>query len=243
MENEVFSPESSSGDSAWPLVQQWLGSARHSVEVLEGNRESGEALLRRFGITSRSPMGAVALETGGILFDHGWLRFLGSGAERMHGNLLNWNMSGDDHPLLAGARLVAHDVMGGFFAINGGAFPGSPGRVFYMAPDTLQWEALDLSYSELLHWGATGDVAGFYASMRWPGWEGEVSRLSGDQGISVYPFLWANADVPLVERSRRVVPLTELWRMQREIVTQIEHLPDGTTLHISVTKGLFEGKE
>jgi hypothetical protein len=188
-------------------------------------------------------MGAVALETGGILFDHGWLRFLGSGAERMHGNLLNWNMSGDDQPLLADALLVAHDVMGGFFAINGGVFPGKRGDIFYMSPDTLQWEALDLSYSELLHWGATGDLAAFYDSMRWPGWEAEVSQLSGDQGISVYPFLWANAEIPLAERSRRVVPLTELWRMQCEIAAQIENLPDGATVHIQVTAGLVEGKE
>jgi Protein of unknown function DUF2625 len=240
LENEVFSPESSSSDSAWPLVQQWLASAQHSVEVLKGGRESGEAILHRFGITSRSAMGAVALETGGILFDHGWLRFLGSGAERMRGNLLNWNMTSADEPLLAGALLVAHDVMGGFFAVNGGAFPGESGRIFYMAPDTLQWEGLDLSYSGLLHWGATGDLAAFYESMRWPGWEEEVSQLSGDQGISVYPFLWANADIPPAERSRRPVPLTELWRMQQEIARQIEHLPDGATVRIEVVEAELE---
>jgi hypothetical protein len=160
----------------------------------------------------------------------------------MHGNLLNWNMSGDDQPLLAGALLVAHDVMGGFFAINGGAFPGEPGRVFYMAPDTLQWEALDLSYSELLHWGATSDLAGFYARMRWPGWEAEVSMLTGDQGIAVYPFLWANAEIPPAERSRRPVPMIELWHMQQEIARQIENVPDGATVRIEVVGAELEDR-
>jgi hypothetical protein len=242
LENEVFSSELSSDESAWPQVQEWLGSSLHSVEVLKGTRESGAVILRHFGFTSRSALGAVALETGGILFDHGWLRFLGSGAERMHVNLLNWNRSSDDQPLLADALLVAHDVMGGFFAINGGAFPGERGHIFYMAPDTLQWEALDLSYSQLLHWGATSDLAAFYQSMRWPGWEAEVSMLSGDEGISVYPFLWANAHIPLAERSRRPVPMVELWHMQQEIARQIEHLPNGATVRIEVVEAELEDR-
>ena len=32
--------------------------------------------------------------------------------------------------------LVADDVSGGFFAINGGAFRGKAGNVFYYAPDS-----------------------------------------------------------------------------------------------------------
>ena len=32
--------------------------------------------------------------------------------------------------------LVADDVLGGFFAINGGAFDGKAGNIFYYAPDS-----------------------------------------------------------------------------------------------------------
>ena len=32
--------------------------------------------------------------------------------------------------------LVADDVLGGFFAINGGTFCGKAGNVFYYAPDS-----------------------------------------------------------------------------------------------------------
>ncbi len=32
--------------------------------------------------------------------------------------------------------LVADDVSGGFFAINGGAFDGKAGNIFYYAPDS-----------------------------------------------------------------------------------------------------------
>ena len=36
--------------------------------------------------------------------------------------------------------LVADDVLGGFFAINGGAFAGEAGNVFYYAPGSGEWE-------------------------------------------------------------------------------------------------------
>ncbi len=43
--------------------------------------------------------------------------------------------------------LVADDVLGGFFAVNGGAFRGKAGSVFYYAPDSGKWEDTQLGYS------------------------------------------------------------------------------------------------
>ena len=212
----------SATESAWPMLREWFAAASNPVEVLPGERSQGEATLLELQVTNRSPLGAVALETGGILFDHGWLRFLGSGSARMRGTLLSWNGKGD-YPIgepLGGALIVAHDAVGGFFALNGGVFPGEAGITFYLAPDTLSWEDLGLSYSQLLHWAAMGDLAGFYQSARWPGWEGEVEGLSGDQGLSIYPPLWAEGG-PVSERSRRPVPMTELWSMQNDIASQL----------------------
>ena len=36
---------------------------------------------------------------------------------------------------MPGYLLVADDVLGGFFAVNGGTFGGKAGNVFYYAPD------------------------------------------------------------------------------------------------------------
>jgi hypothetical protein len=213
-------------ESSWPMLREWFAAARNPVEILPGERDRGEATLLGLQVTDRSPLGAVALETGGILFDHGWLRFLGSGSERMRGTLLGWNGMGD-RPIespLSGALVVAHDAVGGFSALNGAAFPGEAGSTWYRAADTLGWEDLGLSYSHLLYWAATGDLAGFYASARWPGWEGEVRALSGDRGLSIYPPLWADGG-PVSERSRRPMPMTELWGVQNDIASRIRGLP------------------
>lgn len=200
-------------DPAWPLVQGWLQAARNQVMVWPADRIRGEATLLELQVTTRSPLGAVALETGGMAFDHGWLRFLGAGCQQLPGSLLAWNGLGSETAAVAGfdgALIVAYDAIGGFFALNGGRFPGTRGSLYYLAPESLEWEDLELTYSEALQWAAEGDLATFYAEARWPGWEREVAALGGDQGILIYPPLFAEGG-PIARRHRGVVPMTELW--------------------------------
>lgn len=221
MQRRSFKELINTEDPGWPLVQEWITAARNQVEVLDGDRTRGEEVLFHLQVTTRSPMGAIALETGGILIDYGWLRFLGSGHERMRGDLQSWNTNGDH---LIGGLVIAHDAIGGFFALNGGAFPGKPGTAFYFAPDTLTWETMNKSYSELLAWALSGDLEMFYGHLRWAGWENDLVSLTGDQGISIYPFLFARGG-PVAERSRRPVPIDELWRLHLDLAHQLRDLP------------------
>ncbi len=223
------------GSSGWLEVQQWLQEAKNVVEVLEGDKEQGEAVLQQLRVSPRSLMGTLALETGGILVDHGWLRLLGSGSERMKGNLLSWNSIKDGFGIQE-AFVVAYDVVGGFFAMNGGAFPGEKGNMFYMAPDALAWQNLGGSYSQMFSWALTGNLDQFYGNMRWPGWQDEVRNMNGDQGLSIIPFLWTGTkEPPVAERSRRAIPMKELWNFEQDIARQIQHLPPGTPIKINFT--------
>jgi hypothetical protein len=208
-----------STEPAWPLVRGWLAEATNQVELISAERHRGEATLTALQVTTRSPLGAIALECAAILVDHAWLRLLGAGHPRMMG-LREWNGLGGvvrPDPLLADALVVAHDALGGFFAVNGGAFEaGSPGEVFYFAPDSLRWENLETGYSGLVQWATTGDLSSFYEGSRWRGWQDEIASASGDQGMSIYPFLSA-AGGPVSDRSRRLVPMTELWGLQWQL--------------------------
>ena len=84
-------------------------------------------------VTTRSPIGAIIYETGGLLIDHGWLRVLGSGHPRLPRSLPGWNKGRTrmDRPDLPAYCLIADDVLGGFFALNGGDLPGEPRHVRY----------------------------------------------------------------------------------------------------------------
>jgi hypothetical protein len=159
-------------------------------------------------------MGAVIYETGGLLVDHGWLRLLGSGHPRLPRSLPGWNLgrSWTDPEVSPPFLLIADDVVGGFFAVNGGALGEERGNVYYFAPDSLGWETMGVGYTDFLLWCFSGDLGRFYQDYRWPGWQAEVQALGGDQAFGIYPPP-CTAGPPYSERHRGVVPLDELYRL------------------------------
>jgi hypothetical protein len=219
-------------DPAWPVIQGWIANAHIPVEVLPAERTHGERVLLALQVTTRSPLGAFALETGGVLVDHGWLRLLGCGHQRMPDSLLTWN--GLAEPSMGapvnGGFVVAVDVLGGVFGLNSGGLGPKPG-IYYFAPESLQWESLGAPHMGFVEWAFLGDLAQFYGSVRWPGWEDEVAALEPGYGISVYPFLWT-AGASVVERARRAVPLAELWRLERDLARQVAELPEETPIRL-----------
>ena len=211
-----------SDDSAWQLVREWIAGASNRVEVLSATDPGRSQALEEMQVTTRSPMGAVIYETGGLLIDRGWIRMLGSGHPRLPRTLPGWNkgmtwVEGQSAPPIL---VVADDVVGGSFAVNGGGLDGAPGHVHYFAPDRLEWESLDRGYSDFLQWTLQGDLDAFYEGQRWPGWPADVAALAGDQAFSIYPFLWAKGP-PIGERSRRAVPMAELFGLQFDIRRQL----------------------
>jgi hypothetical protein len=200
-------------DPGWPLVRQWVAEAANPVEVLPPPDDPArERALLDTQITTRSPMGAIIYESGGIIIDHGWLRILGSGPPRLPRSLPSWNFKrsfsvhGQPPPFL----LIADDVVGGFFAVDGGALGLERGKVCYFAPGTLAWESMHLGYSEFLVWCFRGDLAKYYEDVRWPGWQDETREVRGDQAFSIYPFLSCSGP-PIGERSRRAINIAEIY--------------------------------
>ena len=63
-------------DPAWPQLEKEL-LANPEITVLPIVPAAGRESLHRLQVTTRSRMGALALHTGGLLVDHGWLRVLG----------------------------------------------------------------------------------------------------------------------------------------------------------------------
>ena len=59
-------------DPAWPHLQQAL--AESNAVALPVDPERGRRSLWELQVTAASTMGAVALQTGGIVADHGWVR-------------------------------------------------------------------------------------------------------------------------------------------------------------------------
>jgi hypothetical protein len=208
-------------DPAWPLVQQWIAEARNPVEVLPVTQKAADAELEALQVTVRSPMGAIAYHTGGLLVDHGWVRILGSGHARLSRTITGWNRgrSTDASGQSRGFLLVADDVLGGFFAINGGGLGEDVKNVYYFAPDSLRWESLGRGYSDCVLFVLNGDLEKFYP-YRWKTWRQDVQSLGGDSGFSWAPPLFTKEGQADVEGAHREpAPIDELYRLN------VEHWP------------------
>ena len=221
-----------SDDPAWPLIRKWVDESERQVAVVPGARKDGEATLLRLQVTTRSALGALALHCGGIVADHGWLRILGCGGSGLPG-LQAWNWGGacvgDEQ--VEGALVVANDVLGGVYAVTDTAFAGDVGGVFYFAPDMLEWEPMDMGHSDFVEWALTGDTGRFYRDLRWPGWEDESAAVPLDSAIFVLPLLVTRESRPISATSRKVMPLSDLWRTYRDLGRQLEGVADGTKVN------------
>lgn len=197
---------------AWPVLAEWFAESPDRVTVLPPDASRrGEALVQT-QLSAELPLGAILLETGGLLVDHGWLRVLGGGSPAMSRTLPEWNLRrtykspGDQPPFL----LIADDVVGGFFAMDGGAFKLAPGEVAYFAPDTGKWEPTGLDYPAFLGWCIDGNLEKFYEAYRWPTWREDIAMLKTDQAIAFGPPALEPGS-PIHTRSRSVVPLASLY--------------------------------
>ncbi|MCL2716085.1 MAG: DUF2625 domain-containing protein [Alphaproteobacteria bacterium] len=202
------------------LIREWLAQVDgNAAEILAPERALADATLLQLQVTTRSLLGAVVYETGGVIVDDGLLRILGSGTER---SLLESNRSAgfitgkEDN---GGVLLIADDVMGGLFALNGGGFgSGNPGEVFHLAADDLAWAPLEVGYSDFLEWCLTGDLAMLYKPLAAFDAYKRRPRPPINRSYSFYPFLWTKEgregahDVQVIAADESVQVRLELIR-------------------------------
>lgn len=206
----------SPGDEGWASITQWAAESPRTSRVLPVDDQHRDHVLLGLQVTTRSVLGAVAWHTSGLLVDHGWLRLFGGS-----GSVLPDLLTVNEPRLRPGEApsylVIAHDVMGGRFAVDGGGLLGRAGEVAYFAPDTLNWEPTQRSPSDFLGWVFTGDLESFYEPFRWPGWEAEVGATPLDQLLAVYPPLFTREGHDVAAASRRAVPWRELTSWYSEL--------------------------
>jgi len=218
-------------DPAWPLVTNWVAASDRSVEVLGVGRDDARACLRRLQVTTRSVLGALAFECGGIVVDR-WLRILGGGAPGLPSLADANGIDGAAPPAL----VVAIDAIAGRFAINGGGLVGEIGEVCFFAPDTLQWEPLGMGHGAFVEWALGEELDAFYEDLRWDDWQSSVAALALDEAVMAYPppFTEEGRFPELVTRS--TVPWTELASLWDQMAVDLADTADGSTFAIRPTE-------
>ena len=193
--------------SAIDMVRRWVDGAETECRILPPS-DQREQVLVAVQIATDLPLGAIVYETGGILVNSGWLRYLGSGHTDLPRNLADWNASRGD-----GLCLVADDVVGGFFAVNSGAFGEAP-DMYYWAPDSLQWEPIGFEFDFFFRWSLTAALDDFYQHFHWSNWARDIAdALPTDHCFVFEPPLW-NEQGALAESHRSTSPVADLYALK-----------------------------
>ena len=141
--------------------------------------------------------------SGGIAIDH-WIRIYGCGDINVveKNKLYNKDNNMD--------IIVGEDVLGGLFALK-------DDLIYYFAPDTNEWENLNIYYTQFLDWILNNNqsINKFYELFRWNKWEEDCKKLKLTEGVSFYPLL--NFKCNINERSRRIISIDELIRFNMKI--------------------------
>ncbi len=210
-------------EPAWDLILDWVKNAENEYEILEKNKAFSEKELIKAQVTTRSTLGAIIYETGGILIDKGWIRILGSGHSKLNRRLMDWNKNKTYNNLgeTSNYLLIADDVVGGYFAINSGGIGDEIGNIYYLAPDTLDWENLECGYTDFLYWCLNGNLSLFYENVRWKSWEDDMKKINGNQTYSFYPFLWTKEGKNIEKVEKKIIPIEENYNLIMEFKNKI----------------------
>lgn len=136
--------------------------------------------------------------SGGIIIDN-WIRIYGCGEL----NVAEKNMLYNQKKVVG--ILIGEDVLGGLFGLKNNV-------VYYFAPDTNEWECLELYYTQFLYWliNNSEDINKFYESFRWRTWKEDCQTIKLSEGYSFYPLLQMDMDIE--QRNRKVISIDELIR-------------------------------
>ncbi len=202
-------------NSLWGKIYSMFEDSNRNISIYKGIESVGIQELSNLGINKDSALGGIILNTAGVCVDN-WIRIIGQSNDE-HGGICKYNRLGKDIEcdFVKGMLIVAQDVVGGLFAVNVSKFSEDINNIWYFAPDTLEWESLDMDYAEFIEWVVDGNVDEFYVNMRWNTWKEDCKDIHFEQAYLIYPFLWAK-ECDLSTATKRIVPFEEMKAINLE---------------------------
>jgi len=116
---------------------------------------------------------------------------------------------------------MADDAAGGCYAVNSSGLGKDVGKVYFLSPDNLEWEPLDLTYTDFLNFCFNGDLADYYKTIRWKDWKIEVAKLDGNSTYNFFSFLWTKEGKDINKVSGKAIPVEEQFSFTLDMRKQL----------------------
>ena len=143
------------------------------------------------------------IKCGGIVVDN-WVRLYGFGLL----NVVEKNELYNKSNIVD--ILIGEDVLGGLFGLKDGI-------VYYFAPDTNEWENMEIYYTQFLDWLINKQDAfnKFYELYRWDSWRDDCKKIKLTEGYHFYPLLQSKCNIE--DRDKKIISIDELIRFNLSI--------------------------
>ena len=82
-------------------------------------------------------------------------------------------------------------------------------NIYYLSPDDLKWEAMDMTYEDFIWFCFTGDINKFYEGIKWNSWQKDIQTLNSDDVFNFYPPLWSKEGKDEKKRVKQPIPAEE----------------------------------
>ncbi|MDY4079599.1 MAG: DUF2625 family protein [Clostridium sp.] len=190
----------------WNETKCILKSSIKNVKILSPNTCNNT--LNNLNIDENSILGQVIINTGGIFIEN-YIRLFGSGDEKNSYNIYKYNLELKkyfDNDMI----IIGDDVFGGIFSLN-----KEKNTILYFAPDTLEWEDLEITYKDFIKYASSEKIDEFYKSYKWSTFQEDIKEIKFNEGILIYPFLWSN-ECNIEKAKKDIVPFSELLQINME---------------------------
>lgn len=180
--------------------------------------KNGQYECEELNIPKDSVLSSIVMNFNCIYVDN-WIRILGQGNSE-HNGIMYYNTLIEDN-YLYGMFIVAYDIVGGIYAINISRFNTEKNMIWYFAPDTLEWESLNMNYWNFIVWAMQGNIDEFYETMRWKNWKDDCKNVKPNMCYLVYPFLWSK-EYDENTADRKIVPFDEVMKLNFDYCKKIQ---------------------
>lgn len=190
----------------WNETKCILKSSTKNVKILSPNTWNNT--LNNLNINENSILGQIIINTGGIFIEN-YIRLFGSGDEKNSYNIYKYNLELKkyfDNDMI----IIGDDVFGGIFSLN-----KEKNTILYFAPDTLEWEDLDITYKDFIKYASSEKIDKFYKLYKWSTFQEDIKEIKFNEGILIYPFLWSN-ECNIEKAKKDIVPFSELLQINME---------------------------
>ncbi len=169
-------------------LSEMLLNGTNQVEIVPVDAEAAAINSEYFQADASTNFGLLITQSGGVVAN-GVVRLLGSNRDE---NFRDINLFNIKFGSGRGFIILGDDIFGGIFAVNTGLFPDFVGNIMYFAPDTLDWEDMEIRMSGFLAWLKDGDMAEYYGQFSEEEYEALRARnVPFNKVLSIVPPQWS----------------------------------------------------